>query len=94
MCIRDSDKGVCTRARVSIGAVAPRVLLVSAAAAALIGTTVDEAALTAAGAACTAAASPISDRRGTAEYRRKIIAVLCRRAGAIARDRALGAIET
>ena len=82
--------GVCTHARVSIGAVAPRVLLVPAAAKALIGTKVDEAALTAAGVACTAASSPISDRRGTAEYRRKIIAVLCRRAGAIARDRALG----
>lgn len=82
--------GVCTHARVSIGAVAPRVLLVPAAAKALIGTKVDEAALTAAGVACTAAASPISDRRGTAEYRRKIIAVLCRRAGAIARDRASG----
>jgi CO/xanthine dehydrogenase FAD-binding subunit len=82
--------GVCTQSRVSIGAVAPRVLLVPAAAKALIGTKVDEAALMAAGVACTAAASPISDRRGTAEYRRKIIAVLCRRAGAIARDRALG----
>lgn len=82
--------GVCTAARVGIGAVAPRALLVPAAAQALIGTRVDEAALNAAGAACTAASSPISDRRGTADYRRKIIAVLCRRAGAIARDRALG----
>lgn len=82
--------GVCTAARVGIGAVAPRSLLVPEAARALIGTRLDDAALAAAGAACTAASSPISDRRGTAEYRRKIIAVLCRRAGAIARDRALG----
>ena len=83
--------GLCTRARVSIGAVAPRALLVPAAAQALIGTRVDDAALAAAGAACTAASSPISDRRGTADYRRKVVSVLCRRAGAIARDRALGA---
>lgn len=83
-------KGICTAARVGIGAVAPRALLVPDAAKALIGTRVDDAALNAAGAACTVASSPISDRRGTTHYRRKVIAVLCRRAGAIARDRALG----
>jgi carbon-monoxide dehydrogenase medium subunit len=83
----DAD-GVCTAARVGIGAVAPTALLVPAAAEALIGTKVDEAALAAAGAACSEAASPISDKRGTAEYRTKVISVLCRRAGAIARDRA------
>lgn len=83
----DGD-GTCTAARVGIGAVAPTALLVPAAAEALVGTQVDDAALAAAGAACSEAASPISDKRGTAEYRRKIISVLCRRAGAIARDRA------
>ena len=83
--------GVCTAARVGIGAVAPTPLRVDAAAEALLGTRVDDAALKAAADACTAAASPISDKRGTAEYRRKVVAVLCRRAGAIARDRALGA---
>jgi carbon-monoxide dehydrogenase medium subunit len=83
--------GICTAARVSIGAVAPRVLLVPAAAAALIGSSLDGAALAAAGQACSAAASPITDKRGTVEYRRKVVAVLCRRAGAIARDRAAGA---
>jgi len=81
--------GICTAARVGIGAVAPTALLVPAAADALIGTTVDDAALAAAGAACSEASSPISDKRGTAEYRLKIVAVLCRRAGAIARERAL-----
>ena len=85
------EAGVCTAARVGIGAVAPTPLRVDAAAEALLGTRVDDAALKAAGDACTAAASPISDKRGTAEYRRKVVAVLCRRAGAIARDRALGA---
>jgi CO/xanthine dehydrogenase FAD-binding subunit len=81
--------GICTTARVAIGAVAPTAVLVPQAAAALVGSKVDEAALTAAGAACSAAASPISDKRGTADYRRKVVAVLCRRAAGIARDRAL-----
>jgi carbon-monoxide dehydrogenase medium subunit len=76
-------------ASVSIGAVAPTALLVSAAGDALVGSPVDDAALKAAGAACSEASSPISDKRGTADYRRKVVAVLCRRAAAIARDRAL-----
>ena len=38
-------KGVCTAARVALGAVAARALMVKAAAKALIGTTVDDAAL-------------------------------------------------
>ena len=83
------DGGVCTAACVGIGAVAPTPLIVSAAAAALVGTPVDDAALTVAGEACTAASSPISDKRGTVAYRLKVVAVLCRRAAAIARDRAL-----
>ncbi|MDP6374641.1 MAG: xanthine dehydrogenase family protein subunit M [Pseudomonadales bacterium] len=82
--------GICTAARVAIGAVAPTPLLVPAAGEALIGTALDAAALGAAGEACTEASSPITDKRGTADYRRKVIAVLCRRAGAIARDRARG----
>lgn len=85
-----ADDGTCTAARVGIGAVAPTALLVSAAADALVGSNLDEAALAAAGEACTAAASPISDKRGTADYRRKVIAVLCRRAAAIAKQRATG----
>jgi len=84
------QNGTCTAARVAIGAVAPTALLVPAAADALIGSKLDEDALAAAGAACTAASSPISDKRGTVEYRRKVVAVLCRRAAAIARDRAKG----
>lgn len=82
------EKGVCTAARVGIGAVAPTALLVPAAAEALIGTTVDDAALAAAGAACSEASSPITDKRGTVAFRKKIISVLTKRAGAIARDRA------
>lgn len=83
----DAD-GICTGARVGIGAVAPTALLVPGAAEALVGTSLDEAALIAAGAACSAASAPISDKRGTADYRRKVVAVLCKRAGAIAAARA------
>ena len=84
------DDGCCTAARVAIGAVAPTALLVPAAADALMGSTLIDAALSAAGEACTAASSPISDKRGTADYRRKVVAVLCRRATKIAADRARG----
>jgi carbon-monoxide dehydrogenase medium subunit len=84
------EDGTCTAARVGIGAVAPTALLVPAAAEALVGSTLDDAALQAAGEACTAASSPISDKRGTVEYRKKVVAVLCRRATAIAKDRATG----
>ena len=82
------EGGTCTSARVAIGAVAPTVLLVEAASTALVGTKVDDDALNAAAAACSDAASPITDKRGTVEYRKKVVGVLCKRAGAIARDRA------
>jgi len=79
--------GVCTAARVAIGAVAPKALLVPAAAEALIGSKLDDAALGKAAAAASAAAAPISDKRGTAEYRKKVVGVLVRRAAGIARAR-------
>jgi carbon-monoxide dehydrogenase medium subunit len=82
------DDGTCTAARVSLGAVAPTPLLVEDAAAALIGTKVDDAALTKMGEACSAACNPISDKRGTKEYRIKTAAVIARRAAEIALERA------
>jgi carbon-monoxide dehydrogenase medium subunit len=82
------ENGICIAARVAIGAVAPLALLVPEAASALIGSPVDDAALEATAAAASAAANPISDKRGTADYRRKVVGVMARRAAAIARDRA------
>jgi carbon-monoxide dehydrogenase medium subunit len=79
--------GVCTAARVAIGAVAPTALLVPAAADALIGTALDDTALANAAAAASAAASPITDKRGTADYRKKVVGVLVRRAAVIAKAR-------
>ncbi len=82
--------GVITEAHVSLGAVAPTALLVAEAGAALVGSKLDEAALARLDAAARAACRPISDKRGTAEYRTKIAGVLARRAAAIAYTRAGG----
>ena len=84
------EKGVCSAARVSLGAVAERALLVSEAAAALIGTKVDAGALQRLGAAASAACKPIDDKRGTKEYRIKVAGVMTRRAAEIALARAKG----
>ncbi len=82
--------GVCTAARVGLGAVAPTVLLVEAAAKALVGSKLDDAALNAAAEACSAACRPIDDKRGTIAYRTKIAGVLLKRTTAIAAKRAGG----
>jgi carbon-monoxide dehydrogenase medium subunit len=77
-----------TAARVSLGAVAARALLVDEAARALIGSKGDEAAMARLAAAASAAAKPIDDKRGTKEFRIKVAGVLARRAAAIAIERA------
>ena len=81
------DSGTCTAARVAIGAVAPTALLVETAGDALVGSQLDQAAMDAAVAAARAAATPISDKRGTAEYRTHVVGVLVARALASAHDR-------
>lgn len=91
LCLTIGGDGRCTAARVALGAVGPRVIVAEAAADALVGTTLDEAALDALDAAVRAAAQPIDDKRGTADFRRKVAGVLARRAAVIARDRAKGA---
>src|SRR5499427_9848846 len=80
--------GVCTAARVGLGAVAPTVLLVADAAKALVGSELDDKALEAAAAACRAACRPIDDKRGTIAYRVKTAGVLLKRTVAIAAQRA------
>jgi carbon-monoxide dehydrogenase medium subunit len=83
-------KGVCTAARVGLGAVAERVLLVPEAGKALIGSKVDGPALERLAAAASAACRPIDDKRGTKEFRIKVAGVLARRAAEIALQRAKG----
>lgn len=80
--------GVCRQARVSLGAVAERALLVPEAAAALVGTKVDDAALQRLAEAASAACRPIDDKRGTREFRTRVAGVLARRAAERALERA------
>jgi carbon-monoxide dehydrogenase medium subunit len=80
--------GVCIDARVVLGAVAPTIVIVEDAAKALIGNKLDEATLAKLDAAAQAACKPISDKRGTIEYRTKVAGVLARRTAAIAFERA------
>jgi aerobic carbon-monoxide dehydrogenase medium subunit len=82
--------GVCTTARVGLGAVAPTALLVEEAGRALTGSRLETGALDAAADACRAACHPIDDKRGTIVYRTKIAGVLLKRTVAIAADRAGG----
>jgi CO/xanthine dehydrogenase FAD-binding subunit len=83
----DGD-GVCVAARIALGAVAPTVLLASDAAEALIGSRLDAPALQRCVDAARACARPISDRRGTADFRRHVCGVLVRRAVIAAAARA------
>jgi carbon-monoxide dehydrogenase medium subunit len=83
-------KGVVKKARVTLGAVAPTVVLVPAAARAITGTKLDDAALEKLAAACAAACKPIDDMRGTIEFRTEVAGVLARRAAKIAYQRAGG----
>jgi len=85
----DSD-GVVTQARVALGAVAPTVVVVDDAAKAIIGTKLDDDAVNALQAACSAACSPIDDKRGTVEFRTKTAGVMAKRAALIAYSRAGG----
>jgi aerobic carbon-monoxide dehydrogenase medium subunit len=80
--------GATNGARVVLGAVAPTAVLVEAAGAALVGSLLDELALARMDEAVRAACKPITDKRGTVEYRTKIACVLARRAVAIAKERA------
>jgi CO/xanthine dehydrogenase FAD-binding subunit len=84
------EAGRVSEAHVALGAVAPTALLVAEAGAALVGSKLDDAALARLDAAARAACRPISDKRGTAEYRTKIAGVLARRAALIAFQRAGG----
>jgi len=82
------ETGTITAARVGLGAVAPRVLLVREAAAAIVGTRLDRAAQDQLEAAVRAVCAPIDDKRGTVEFRIQVAGVLARRAALIALDRA------
>lgn len=82
------DGARCVEARIALGAVGPTPILATEAANTLIGQEIDDAVLERAAEAAMAAARPISDKRGTADFRRKIVGTLTRRVIAMAAARA------
>lgn len=84
------DGDTITAARVSLGAVAPMVLLVADAADAIVGSTLDDNAMDALATAASAACTPIDDKRGTIVFRTHVAGVLAKRAAIIAYKRAKG----
>ena len=90
ICVVLDANEVCTDARVVLGAVGPTQLVVDDAAKVLIGSKLDDATLAKLDAAARAACKPITDKRGTIDFRIKIAGVLDRRAAAIAFARAGG----
>ena len=86
----DESRNNFVSARVSLGAVAPKPLYIEAAGAALAGKPVNAANIEAAAKIAQDAAVPITDMRGTAEYRKHLSAVLARRVIEKAVERARG----
>ena len=79
-----------TRARIALGAVAPVPVRATDAEAHLEGKEITPALLDEAAALAVNSASPISDQRGSAEYRRHLVKVLTRRTLQTALERASG----
>jgi carbon-monoxide dehydrogenase medium subunit len=87
--LRLDGEGRVAVARVGVGAVGDRPLLVPQAAAALVGHAIDADAADAAGrAAATAIDAPLEDIHGSARYRRRLVEVLVARTARRAWDRA------
>jgi carbon-monoxide dehydrogenase medium subunit len=82
--------GICSDARIVLGAVAPTAVLVPEATAALVGSRLDGDALRRLDAAARRACKPIDDKRGTVEFRTRVAGVLTRRAAGLAFQRAGG----
>ena len=80
--------GVCAKARIALAAVAPIPLRATAAEQALQGKPLTDAQIEGAAALAADASSPISDQRGSAEFRRHLVRILTRRTLRTARERA------
>ena len=82
--------GVCAKARIALAAVAPTPVRATAAEQALAGQPMTPQAITRAADLAVEAAHPISDQRGSAEFRRHLVRILTRRTLAQALARASG----
>jgi len=78
----------CTAARIGLGAVAPTPLFAKEASASLVGKPLNDETIAAAAALAQQIATPITDMRGTAEYRTHLVGVLTRRVLKVAAERA------
>jgi CO/xanthine dehydrogenase FAD-binding subunit len=86
----DESRNNFVSARVSLGAVAPKPLYIAEAGAALAGKPVNADTIEEAAKIAQAAATPITDMRGTAEHRKHLSGVMARRAIEKAVERARG----
>src|SRR5262249_25480484 len=75
----EESKTRCTAARIALAAVAPTPLLVTEAGAALVDGEISDVLIDKAASLAQAAAKPISDMRGDADYRRHLVSVLTKR---------------
>ncbi|MCL2336416.1 MAG: xanthine dehydrogenase family protein subunit M [Firmicutes bacterium] len=76
----EMDGNVCKKARIALGAVAPVPMRATQAEAAITGQTVSDDLLEAVGVCAAKECKPISDMRGSAEYRRDMVRVFTKRA--------------
>jgi aerobic carbon-monoxide dehydrogenase medium subunit len=78
-CLVSLQNGVCRSARIVLGAVAPTFIRCPAAEEFLVGKEVTEGVAARAGSLAAAAATPRTSRRGTTEYRQKLVEILTKR---------------
>ena len=74
-----AEDGLCKDIRIALGAVAPTPIRARRAESILCGESVSERIIEAAAEVAATEASPISDMRGSADYRRELVRVLARR---------------
>ena len=84
------ENNVCTAARVSLGAVAPKPLLIKEASKIMVGSDLNSEILDKVSKICMASCDPIDDKRGTIDYRTKVAGVLFKRATLTTIDRIKG----
>jgi carbon-monoxide dehydrogenase medium subunit len=84
------ENGLCTNARVSLGAVAPTPLLINEASEIMVGTDINSDIIQRVSKICMEACNPINDKRGTIDYRTKVAGVLFKRTVLTAIDRIKG----